>query len=277
MVPQILKLQTRTEIKKLKMSCISLILLFFTLSFLDTVSEIRIRKKHLRVVVTRYLEPIKNISWLHNYTHTIYSRTDCEAAHGLHIVPLVENVGREGFVYLQHIIRNYHSLENCTVFLQGDIAIAYEDILKPVLDTLITGSNGTLTHDFQFLLPHCHSSYVFNWVYMQKLMQILHVESLRGNITISQEHEFDLEFKHLLFLLFDLKIDHEPMFTPSGSIAVSRGLIHRNPISYYIRLARYLGTENNPVIGHFYERSWSYLFKSNCSSVHQCNFFGLCR
>ena len=66
--------------------------------------------------------------------HQIYSRSEWEDSHGLHIVPLYENVSREGFIYLSHIIYHYHKLEPVVVFSQADIAITKKADLKDAVN-----------------------------------------------------------------------------------------------------------------------------------------------
>ena len=237
----------------------------------------RIRRERVRVVVSRFAESINDLTWLKNYTHTIYSRSEWEDSHGLHIVPLYENVGREGFIYLSHILHHYHKLEPVVVFSQADMAISEEAILKDAVDELIVNITAIDDYGFLYIYPWCMTSYAYNYEYMESLFDRFNLSHIRGNITLSKERQFDLEFLNLAWQLYGIKIDHDPTFTPTGTIAVKRDLIHQHPISYYARLARLIGNESRAALGYFYERTWSYLFNSTCSSVKRCLTLGGCR
>ena len=232
-------------------------------------------EKH-RIVISHFNEPLRNLTWLHNYSYTIYSRSDCGEAYGLHLTPLIENVGREGFIYLQHIIRNYHNLDEMTVFLQGDDAIDNARVLQDAINELISGHEAFQTYGFLYMLPICLQSNIHYSNFMPKLMEEFNLDKVRGNITLTLMNDYDQEFSHLISLLYDVKVD-KPTFTPHAAFAVSRAVIHRHPICYYVKLARRLGTENKPPVGFFYERTWSYLFGSECIHVKGCNYFFLCR
>jgi hypothetical protein len=230
-------------------------------------------RKNLRVVIARYVEPIANLTWLQKFQHTIYSRSVWDDSHGLNILRREANVGREGFVYLSHIIQNYDSMEPITVFLQGDNAIRGSSEFQLAIINILEHHKEFNNYGFQYISHSCHESYVFNFVYMEKLLTALEIGSLRGNMTLSAEKEFDWEFKHLMTLLYGNAPEETPMFSPGGSLAVSSELIRKKPLSYYMNLAMYIGKENCPAIGYFYERTWSYLFNSSCSTDRKCSIF----
>jgi len=79
--------------------------------------------------------------------------------------------------------------------------------------------------------------------------------------------------KLLMKLLYNFDGVSIPRFSMSALFAVAKHAILRNPRSYYIRLARELGTENNPFLGFFFERTWPAVFHSKCMSgkVYDCN------
>ncbi len=65
-----------------------------------------------KIVVSRYNE---DISWTKKYNCIIYNKGNY-----LEDSIKIDNVGREAHTYLRHIITNYHSLEDITIFLQGN-------------------------------------------------------------------------------------------------------------------------------------------------------------
>lgn len=71
----------------------------------------------IKIVVARYNE---DVLWTTNITHPviIYNKGDT-IPNFKNIIPLI-NKGREGETFLRHIVENYDTLDDVTVFLQGD-------------------------------------------------------------------------------------------------------------------------------------------------------------
>ena len=74
----------------------------------------------LFVVICRYLENITHLGWLEAYPHAIYDRGEnLPDNSSLNIISHHRNVGRESYIYLEHIINNYDNLANITIFSQA--------------------------------------------------------------------------------------------------------------------------------------------------------------
>jgi len=80
-------------------------------------------KRNAELVIAAYNE---NITWAHMYSHltTVYVKGELvyvpvNGSQLSRVVPL-PNVGRETHTYLTHIVRNYDSLADVTVFTQGE-------------------------------------------------------------------------------------------------------------------------------------------------------------
>ena len=70
------------------------------------------------IVVARYNE---SIDWTKFYNCIIYNKGDpIENTNTTTNVTTLPNVGREGHTYLHHIINNYDTLSDYTMFLQGN-------------------------------------------------------------------------------------------------------------------------------------------------------------
>lgn len=87
---------------------------------------------NVSLVVARYNEPINEIDWIRDYPHVLYNRGRALYDHKpwndslpLNIVDLTQyaNCGRESYIYLSHIIHNYHQLANLNIF-----STAYQEI-----------------------------------------------------------------------------------------------------------------------------------------------------
>jgi hypothetical protein len=71
----------------------------------------------VKIVVARYNE---DVSWTKQITHPIIIYNKGDPITDLsNVIPLI-NKGREGETFLRHIVENYNTLDDVTVFLQGD-------------------------------------------------------------------------------------------------------------------------------------------------------------
>lgn len=68
---------------------------------------------NVQIVVARYKEDVTWVEAFHDFDVVVYDKGDPHAVNSL------SNVGREAHTYLHHILENYDSLSETTVFLQG--------------------------------------------------------------------------------------------------------------------------------------------------------------
>ncbi len=70
-----------------------------------------------------------------------------------------------------------------------------------------------------------------------------------------------------------------PMYSPGGSFIVTRAVIRRNPLSYYMRIVKspLLNTLNDPPLGHILEWAWNDVFHSKCATDEKFICYGLTR
>ena len=203
-----------------------------------------------KIVVARYNE---SIDWLNDITDhcIIYNKG----------VPLnltneitLENVGRESHTYLYYIINNYENLPDIVVFTQGNIS----DHRPPGKSEYLLKLK-TEAQEYGKSKPYgVYSSY--------------------GNQSTCWDPEFNKkgdEFmmsdnyknKHLTFIEWYIK--HVSPFYPnpinlycSGLFAVKKELILLNTKEYYQSLLEECNHHVNPIEGHFFERSWYYIFSN---------------
>lgn len=220
----------------------------------ETVNGVSRKDNNIHVVIARFEENIDHLSWLQRIPHTIFNRGD-DVIGPLHVVERLENVGRESFLYLSYIAHNYHRLANVTVFSQASQAVKtiYNDgDFRKDVEDLALGRVFLPAHTdgFAFCIPTYTS--VFN---------AQHLADLTARYGEERAKIFHEGYQTLLHFTVD-----NPRFSGTGCFFVTRDVILRNSRSYYVKLARLLGRENNPVEGHFFERAWPEVFHSNCSS-----------
>jgi hypothetical protein len=203
-----------------------------------------------KILVARYNE---DIDWLKDEMHNcvIYNKGQ---ALNIENEFMLENLGRESDSYLNYIINNYDNLPDVVVFTQARISDHYiggNDInylLKLKDEALIYGKSQN---------SHGHTdvgnepSFDHNW-------------NLRIDGWFLKDNYKDN--RPLLFLYwFNKMIKSEypnPIFFyGNGIFAVRKELILKHPIEYYKELVLEVNHHINSTEGHFFERSWYYIFE----------------
>ena len=205
-----------------------------------------------RLVLSRYKE---DVSFLEKYPYptTVYNKHKGDN--------LLANVGREGHTYLTHIIQNYDSLDDITVFLP---ASCYENTRKRTLfhyvmyNSIVSGKStfaGKKIDDLcdnnrDFQLDHWEATEVVN----------------RGisNLEPSEHRPYGT--------WYDVWFEKEkfPFVTFFGIMAVRKEDILSKSKKWYKKLMNRLLTPN-PEEGHYIERSWGIIFKNMNATIIPIN------
>jgi hypothetical protein len=164
---------------------------------------------------------------------------------------LLNNVGRESDTYLNYIIQNYNNLPDVVVFTQARIS---DHRGSNNINYLIDIKNQSLIHS-KSQDYHIHydkkgdkcwdSDWNFNGEYYLK-------------------HNYKDNTPILFIDWFKLHIQNEypnPIkIYCNGIFAVNKELILKHSIDYYKNLILQLNHHINSSEGHFFERSWYYIF-----------------
>lgn len=192
------------------------------------------------IVVSKYKE---NVEWLSDYIDKypifLYDKGGEYLNYNKSInVNYLDNIGRESHTYLNHIIENYESLTDYVIFTQGN----YKDHIKS-FDKLIKKKN-------------CY----FHLMYYPKNFRL---QYYKGNLKSNTENfTFGQWFDK--YINDDNSCDKFHFYMKYGAIfTIKKENILSRPKEFYIGLIKQLEESgNNPEIGHFFERSWFYIF--NC-------------
>lgn len=206
-----------------------------------------------KIVVARYNE---NIDWLKHDKNVIIYNKNKNNKLNLPNEIMLENVGRESETYLNYIINNYHKLPDIVVFTQARIAdhrgrddINYLLYMKnqaylhgkssPIIIHTKTNNKSCWDNDWNL---NSDGSYYLENCYL-------------NNKPIIFEDWFK---KHIFF-----NKDNYPQpfcVYANGLFAVRKELILRHPVDYYKYLIGLVNHHVDPAEGHFFERSWFYIF-----------------
>jgi hypothetical protein len=159
------------------------------------------------------------------------------------------NVGREGHTFSHHIVENYDTLPNITVFLQGRIddhqknGLVYADLKKYIYETDKYGFSTSRLRFFRKTTP-------------QIIRQGKFLEARKnGSLAKAQ-----LSFSEFYQELFHQK---QPLFLPlfyGANFAVAKPLIYKREKQFYKKIVSALDSHYNPEEGHYVERLWFTVF-----------------
>ena len=168
---------------------------------------------------------------------------------------LLSNVGREAHTYLWHIIQNYDKIADVTVFTQAKISDHgnyKEDHINHLMDLRYDAwRNGKSKAGEYFHEPgHPQTCADPDWNYINGEY------FLKNNYSKNQPRLFIQWFKSYIQRDYP-----NPLKWYGNSIfAVKKEFILRKPKSYYEVLLKQVDHNINPAEGHFFERSWYYIF-----------------
>lgn len=195
---------------------------------------LQLSKNKLKLIVARYNE---NLEWLDNLQNVdilIYNKGE-PIESNYTVIPL-PNLGREGHTFYNHIVTNYHTIDEYTIFVQGN--------------------------------PYDHCSNftdVFNHIIADKEHMWLDEDRIIiTNIAGCIWHE-EIPLKECHNILFDVKCDeHEFYFSPGGQFGVSKERILKRPREFYEKIVRMLECYTNPIEGYVIERFNGLIFSDYC-------------
>ena len=201
-----------------------------------------------KIIVSRYNE---NIDWLspEMYNCIIYNKG---VSLGISNEIMLLNVGRESDTYLEYIISNYNNLPDVVVFTQARISdhrgcdnVNYLIHIKN--DALQnTKSNVVLNH------YDCGNNRDWdkNWN-VRGASYYLHDNYKNNNRIVF----IDWFKKHI-----NSTYPNPIKIYANGIFAVKKELILKHSVEYYKKLQLELNHHIEPAEGHFFERSWYYIF-----------------
>ena len=204
--------------------------------------------KDVEIVVAHYNE---DIEWIKPYANnvTIYHKWSEESPR----FPVkrrikLKNVWREGHTYLYHIINNYNSLANITIFLQWWIEdqikkkVMYANLEKYVWETKRYWFS---TRRMRFMWKR-NPQIKYRWKFKKMI----------NNWKIKRaEQSFDVFYKNIFG-------KEQPYFIPyfiCWNFWVKKKAIQNRSLCFYEKIIQYF-VHNNPEEWHYLERLWFEIF-----------------
>lgn len=191
------------------------------------------------IVVARYNE---DVAWTTPFADfaTIYNKG--EPIDGFETVAL-PNKGREAHTYLHHIVENYDSLADRTLFIQGSWFDHMQYVMSPDLSVYFTVPRDFVScgpfliePDWDAGLPH-HGKWLDD-------LSAGRMKPYAGTLGDWWDRMLQIPRKPRIGVQW------------AAIFAASRQLIHRKPKAYYEHLLSNVEDHPNPESAHYFERSW---------------------
>jgi hypothetical protein len=219
-------------------------------------------ERTIELVIARYNEKLEWIKMppFQNYEYIVYNKSDnrhfTNTSKCTNVIQL-PNVGREPHTYLYHIIQNYDTLKDITVFLPGsvDSPNKYERALYLMYVLSISRfETSVLSGFFQStdILRGLGGFFVDEFTCTNP-----NNFSINSDVTIrpSPLRPFGKWYQSMF------GENKMTMFaTYNSMIAIQKNDILQYPKSYYENLIRQIETHSNPEESHYFERAWEVVF-----------------
>ena len=208
-------------------------------------------EQNYEIVVARYNE---NINWLEKYKKIsiIYNKGNNDNYLIDYNVINLPNYGRESHTYLYHIINNYDNLKEQTIFTQGSLKFSNE-IKHNKLDI------------DKYLQPNYFYADLKKYEFEKLKFPIKHFGKWKKEYEMGIMNKTNFTCYTWLknFLDFD-EYNSEYIDVAWGAIfSIKKSVILKKPKIFYEHLLRFIDYQLNPEIGHFFERSWHFIFHNN--------------
>ena len=212
----------------------------------NTGRVLKTRLLDYEIVVAHYNERLHWLKSVANHSHVYHK------GKGLRPPPLplyawekLPNVGRESHTYLYHIINNYESLAEVTIFVQGEGFSQYcggsvnKMINKARNDNVCCKVVSPPGNEWGRI------NHAGKW-----LMEIRSGVLRPSNFTLGEFYQELFGFPHP-------KIFN---FCPTACVAATRDAIKKHPIEFYRKAISFVDDHSNPEEGHYLERLWHDMF-----------------
>lgn len=216
-------------------------------------------QKNLDVIVSRFAENIDD--WITKFDNLyLYDKNKLDneshykSIHNCKYKKL-DNVGRCDHSYLYHIIHNYDNLNDMNLFLPASFRKNNYKVI--LLSAMIQASN-----------KNPNQSIFFNNNY--SILQLFHSFVLTHHRTTSLDNRSEnddiyetaitCETPYLNWFVKNFGETDSVLGSFGGIVLVNKKDILSRPKEFYMNLIKYLDSSNNPLAGHYIERSWPVIF-----------------
>lgn len=244
-------------------------------------------KSKIEIVIARYNE---DITWTKPFQEitTIYNKGDDNIPNSIKL----KNVGREGHTYLYHIVNNYDTLADITVFFQGAgpsfgyrgpkdgghmfSNVDFEDYLNPTREFQYIITSRVKSDLSKISIRNGYSEYVnitkpihcfpkndlndhwLEWCDFTDFSNYINNIRIEQNGTDNNLTQFWNKYISALKPIYPIL-----NYAQGAQFSITRRMIHQNTKSYYQSLLEELNNNINPYQVYYLEWLWFYIFNRN--------------
>ena len=213
--------------------------------------------KNIEIVVARYNE---DLQWIQEYPfnqfkYTIYNKgvnSDYKKPNVYREV-MLPNVGKCDHTYLYHIVNNFATLSDITMFFPGSLDMHHKKEIATRIITNILLYNTAIFIGNKF--PSVKNTFanftLDNWSTSNTQNNAINDESVLEKAKL---RPYGRWYK---YFFGDKNVKIVCMF---GIFSIHKLDIIKHNINYYIQLLNTVSGHSNPEVGHYIERSWGAIF-----------------
>jgi hypothetical protein len=213
-------------------------------------------ENNIEIVIARYNE---SLEWLKDKPFNKYpvicynsgKNNDFYKSDNMKIIN-IENIGKEAYVYLYHIVLSYNNLADLTIFLPGSIISAHKFNMAKEQIYLVEKHKNTvfLSSKFDNIRDDLYDFQLDHWCSTSN-------ENIKKNaeckLNLSEIRPFGKWYDHHFNNI------HTQYINFLGILGISKKHILNHPKEYYENLLKEFKHPNDEV-AHYFERSWQAIF-----------------
>jgi hypothetical protein len=233
-----------------------IILIIFILYIFNNYIEKSLENTNTEIVISRFNE---NLNWLNNKKFNncniiCYNSGDNENFYKPTNMTVIniDNVGKEAYTYLYHIIHNYNKLADITMFIPGSSNSIDRRLMINIILYNIKKHNQTvfISKKYNNVQDNLYNFQIEKYYSTSK-------ENIKKNnnskMNLSNIRPFGLWYQNMFG---DLKTNYVNF---RGIIAIHKNHILQKNKNFYEILLSEIKTPNDEVL-HYFERSWEAIF-----------------
>jgi hypothetical protein len=214
---------------------------------------------NIEIIVSRYNE---DLEWMMEepfcyFKYTVYNKGDNEEFNKSRVNKIINlpNVGFCDHTYLYHIVNNYNTLSNITVFFPGSIDIPYKK--KKAIMTL----HKIIKHEAPVIFAHKQKNIrQFFANFSIDKWKCSHPKNITSKSSSILAKSPIRPYKNWYTYHFGNRIYND--YIIQGIFSVHKLDIIYNSITHYKSLLETVDKESNPEAAHYMERSWLAIFNT---------------
>jgi hypothetical protein len=207
-----------------------------------------------KIVIARYNE---DLSWLKkkdfHYPYLVYnkgSNSDFYKSDMFVKEIKLKNVGRETHSYFTHIVNNYDTLDDLTIFVPG--SVESKNKYKRSIRLMQEAKGDTFSCFRENIFEKYKTFKIDNYLCSNKKNSALNPDStIKKSKTRPFGKWYNKTFKH---------VHKSTCFTANSMFALTKETILRKPKTYYESLLQQVNDNHNHEEVHYFERAWDTVF-----------------